>query len=95
MSKELFDLNYTKDLPKEIKEELMITGKKKKLPDIVLDLFELQTRLTIKEIMVALWRKHKLSKSKVQIRAALLFLHNENRLKKIDIETYEKIELNE
>lgn len=69
MSKDIFDLENTQDLPKEILKNIEQSRLKifSKESIAILALFELKKELTLAEVMVGLYRKFKLIVDKKKI----------------------------
>jgi hypothetical protein len=85
----IFSSDNTDDLPEKCKEQL----RKKRdgtTSQKVLKLFDLKRVLTINEIIIALYRKHKTVKERGPLSNILHYLNKRNAIKKIGVGTYEK-----
>jgi len=83
MEKDIFDLSAIDDLPKKCAEELRLIniGKETKA---VLDLFDIKNRLSIDEIIVGLYRLHKLEKTRTWVSSTLYNLSRKELVKKVE-----------
>jgi hypothetical protein len=88
--KDIFDLNEVEDLPDFCKKQL-------KLINIhihtqrLLELFALKSELTVDEIVVGMYRKYGLEKTRVWVSSTLYNLKRRDLIKKIDKEKYARV----
>ena len=79
----IFDLEDTNDLPKEVKSQLRLLGLRQNSM-YLLSLFEIKPTLTIDEILVGLKRKYNIQTTRGWISSTIYNLKRRNILKKVD-----------
>ncbi len=87
---DIFDINNTNDLPKKLRGKLSIPkantaavkNKVQKGTADIISLFELKKELTIDEILVGLYRKYKVEKTKAGVMYTLRVLLKSKFIKK-------------
>lgn len=91
---DIFSLTHVADLPREISSKVNIQRNSiRENTQKVLDLFLIKKKLSISEIMVALYRVYNLEKSRGWIATTLYNLAQKKYLKKLDIGIYEDVRL--
>ncbi len=79
----VFDINKTDDLPESCKKNLKLLNMRDETKKL-LDLFEIKNKLSIDEILVALYRLHKIEKTRSWVSSTLYNLSRKNLIKRID-----------
>lgn len=86
----IFDIKKTDDLTEKCKKELKLLSRKDSTKKL-LDLFDKKSRLSIDEIIAALYRLHKIEKTRKWVSYTLYNLKKSNLIRKINKGTFEKI----
>lgn len=72
---EIFCMTNTEDLPKEVKKELRaIEGSKKIITKLIIQLFLIKSPLSVDEILIGLYRVHKIVKTRSWLSSSLFHL---------------------
>ena len=79
----IFDLTNVDDLPEDQKRQLKLINVRDDAKNL-LGLFELKNRLSIDEIIVGLYRLHKMIKSRTWVSSTLYNLSKKSLIKKVD-----------
>ena len=80
---DIFDLKNIDDLPKKVKNNLNPSNVRKNTRNLTC-LFEIKEQLSIDEVIVALFRKHTLVKSRMWVSANLYNLKKKGYLERVD-----------
>lgn len=91
-SEKIFGLESTEDLPESCKSELRIMNVRDETM-MLLNLFDLKSPLSFDEIIVGLYRLHKLEKTRVWVSATLYNLNKKGLVRKVEGKKgiYEKV----
>jgi hypothetical protein len=88
-----FDLGYREDLPDEIKNNLKDMKKIKiTVISMIMELFKIKNTLSVDEIIVGLFRKFNIVKSRMNVVGSLYYLKLQGELKITGIGVYSLIE---
>lgn len=89
-AKDIFDLSNLDDLPDGVKKHLRLLNFRKH-SYIIAKLFEEQNCLTLDQVIVALYRKHKIIKDRKAAICALYYLQKRNFLNKLKDGSFVKV----
>jgi len=88
---ELFNLDNTNDLPEYLTRELLILNVREDTRKLLL-LFNLKKSLSLDEILVGLYRVHKIQKTRYWVNTTLYNLSKKNLIKRIGRGVYKSVE---
>ncbi len=83
MEKDIFDLAKIDDIPKACADELRLINISKETK-LLLNLFEIKNRLSIDQIIVGMYRLHKLEKTRPWVSSTLYNLSRKGLVKKVE-----------
>lgn len=87
---DIFDTNNIEDLPELSRKRIKLSNFKGNTLKVI-DLFELKNTLSVNEVIVSLYRLHKLEKTKGWVHTTLNNLQLKETIKRIDKGLYQKI----
>ncbi len=79
---DIFNLDKTDDLPENFKKELKLLNIRDDTRHL-LDLFERKNKLSIDEILIGLYRLHKIIKTRIWVSSTLYNLSRKNLIRKV------------
>lgn len=82
INKDIFDLKMLEDIPESFAKELRLINIRKETK-YLLDLFDIKNKLSIDEILVGLYRSHKIVKERSWISSTLYNLTRAKLIKKV------------
>jgi hypothetical protein len=94
MNKEqnVFDIESTEDLPESCRKQIVNLNTVKTRTTLVFEMFDIKEQLTVNEILVAMYRLHKISATRDYIASILCILIKKNLVRKVSgTNIYEKI----
>jgi hypothetical protein len=88
----IFNIEDTEDLPEHCKKQIYKKKPKKTKTALIFEMFDIKEQLTANEILVAIYRLHKISVTRDRITRSLHYLIKKNLVKKVSgTHIYEKI----
>ena len=90
---DIFNITDLKGIPKSVVSNLRLCRKNETSKNIM-ELFELKRELNLNEIVIGLYKKFNLEKSRASITVSLTHLVSKKLLLKNDFGTYEKVKIN-
>ena len=92
MTKNIFDLKNTNDVPAEVLKSVSGRSYRGGVTAMYINLFELKNKLTLDEIVIALFRAYGITKKRSLIYSQVYYLVRKGILKRNIDGTYERIE---